>query len=355
MGIFDQMEQHEHEQVVFCYDRASGLKAIIAIHDTTLGPALGGVRMWPYGSEEEALQDALRLSRGMTYKNAVMGLNFGGGKAVIWGDPKTDKSEELFRAFGKFVQSLGGRYVTAEDVGTTVDDLKYILMETEYAVGRPDVSGDPSPVTAYGVYRGIKACARWAFGSEDLAGKRVAVQGLGKVGYSLCRHLHDEGAHLVVSDLNEAAVQQAVKEFGAAAVGVSEIYDAEVDIFAPCALGGVLNDETIPRLKCRIIAGSANNQLAEARHGDLLRARGILYAPDFVINGGGVLNVAEEWAAGGYDRDRALQRVGGIYDKLLKVFQIADAREISTARAADLLAEERIRKIHQLHRMYVAG
>lgn len=191
MGIFEQMEQHGHEQVVFCYDRASGLKAIIAIHDTTLGPALGGVRMWPYESEEDALTDALRLSRGMTYKNAVMGLNFGGGKAVIWGDPKTDKSEELFRAFGKFVQALGGRYVTAEDVGTTVEDMNYVLMETEHALGRSDVSGDPSPVTAFGVYRGIKASARWAFGSEELAGKRVAVQGLGKVGYNLCRHLHD--------------------------------------------------------------------------------------------------------------------------------------------------------------------
>jgi len=353
MGIFEQMEQHGHEQVVFCYDRASGLKAIIAIHDTTLGPALGGVRMWPYGSEEEALTDALRLSRGMTYKNAVMGLDFGGGKAVIWGDPKTDESEELFRAFGKFVQSLGGRYVTAEDVGTTVEDLRYVLMETEYAVGRAEVSGDPSPVTAFGVYRGIKACARWVFGSEDLAGKRVAVQGLGKVGFSLCRHLHEEGARLVVSDIDEAAVQRAVKEFGAAPAGAAEIYDADADIFAPCALGGVLNDETIPRLKCRIVAGSANNQLKEPRHGDMLRARGILYAPDFVINDGGVLNVAEEWAEGGYDRDRALQRVGGIYDKLLKVFQIADARQISTGRAADLLAEERIQKIHQLQRMYV--
>ncbi|MFZ5817416.1 MAG: Glu/Leu/Phe/Val family dehydrogenase [Bacillota bacterium] len=354
MGIFEQMEKYGHEQLVFCYDKASGLKAIIGIHNTTLGPALGGTRMWKYETEEEAITDVMRLSRGMTYKNSAMGLNIGGGKAVIWGDAKTDKSEELFRAFGKFVQSLGGRYITAEDVNTTVEDMVYVQMETDYVVGRGDGSGDPSPVTAYGVYRGIKASAKWAFGSESLKGKVIAVQGLGKVGYHLCEHLHDEGAKLVVTDINPEAVNRVVKEFGATPVGLDEIYDVECDIYSPNALGATINDETIPRLKCKVVAGGANNQLKELRHGDILKEKGILYAPDYVINGGGVTNVAEEFNPSGYNRDRAYSRVATIYDKLLKVFQIAQERNISTARAADIMAEERINKIHQLKRMYVA-
>ncbi|MFZ5824305.1 MAG: Glu/Leu/Phe/Val family dehydrogenase [Bacillota bacterium] len=354
MGIFELMEKYGHEQVVFCYDKSSGLKAVIGIHNTTLGPALGGTRMWKYEQEEDAVIDVMRLSRGMTYKNSAMGLNIGGGKAVIWGDAKTDKSEELFRAFGKFVQSLGGRYITAEDVNTTVEDMVYVQMETDYVVGRGDASGDPSPVTAFGVYRGIKASAKHALGNESLKGKTVAVQGLGKVGYHVCEHLHDEGAKLIVTDINPDAVARVVKEFGATAVGLDEIYDVECDIFSPNALGAVINDETIPRLKCKVVAGGANNQLKELRHGDVLKEKGILYAPDYVINGGGVTNVAEEFNPNGYNRDRAYSRVSAIYDKLIKVFQIAEERNISTARAADILAEERINKIHQLKRMYVA-
>jgi leucine dehydrogenase len=290
----------------------------------------------------------------MTYKNAAMGLNIGGGKAVIWGDARKDKSEELFRAFGKFVQSLGGRYITAEDVNTTVEDMNYVLMETEFVTGRADISGDPSPVTAFGVYRGIKAAAKFAFGSESLKGKVVAVQGLGKVGYHLCEHLHDEGAKLIVTDISPERVEQVVKEFGATAVGPDEIYGVECDIYAPCALGATINDETIPQFKCKVIAGAANNQLKEPRHAQMLKERGILYAPDYVINGGGVINVAEEFNPSGYNRDRAYARVATIYDKLMRVFEMAAAENITTAEAADRLAEERIHKIHQLKRMYVA-
>jgi leucine dehydrogenase len=354
MGIFEMMEKYGHEQIVFCYDKASGLKAIIGVHDTTLGPALGGTRMWNYPSEEEALTDVLRLSRGMSYKNAAMGLNLGGGKAVIWGDAKQDKSEEYFRAFGTFVQSLGGRYITAEDVNTTVEDMNYVLMETEHVSGRADLSGDPSPVTAFGVYRGMKAAAKWAFGSEALKGKTVAVQGLGKVGFHLCEHLHDEGAKLIVTDINQEAIAHAVKEFGATAVAPNEIYGVACDIYAPCALGATINDETIPLLKCKVVAGAANNQLKEPRHAEVLREKGILYTPDFVINGGGVINVAEEFHDGGYNRDRAYARVATIYDKLMKVFTIAQAQNITTARAADLMAEARMAKLHAVHRMYVA-
>jgi len=354
MGIFEQMEQYGHEQLVFCYDKTSGLKAIIGIHNTTLGPALGGTRMWNYEKEEDAITDVLRLSRGMSYKNAAMGLNIGGGKAVIWGNAKTDKSEELFRAFGKFVQSLGGRYITAEDVNTSVEDMNYVLMETDSVVGRADVSGDPSPVTAFGVYRGIKAAAKFQFGSESLKGKVIAVQGLGKVGYHLCEHLHDEGAKLIVTDISQDNVARVVQEFGATAVAPDEIYGVPCDIFSPNALGAVLNDQTIALLTCKVVAGGANNQLKEHRHGDVLKGLGILYAPDFVINGGGVINVAEEFNPSGYNRDRAYARVSTIYDKLMKVFRIAAEQHISTAKAADLMSEERINKIHQLKRMYVA-
>lgn len=354
MGIFEQMEKFGHEQLVFCYDKASGLKAIIGIHNTTLGPALGGSRMWQYENEEDAVTDVLRLSRGMSYKNSAMGLNLGGGKAVIWGNAKTDKSEELFRAFGRFVQSLGGRYITAEDVNTTVEDMNYVLMETDAVGGRGGGSGDPSPVTAFGVYRGLKAAAKFAFGSESLKGRTVAVQGLGKVGYHLCEHLHDEGANLIVTDINPESVDRAVRDFKATPVAPNEIYGVACDIYAPCALGATINDETIPQLKCKVVAGAANNQLKELRHGDILKEKGILYTPDYVINGGGVVNVAEEFNPSGYNRDRAYARVATIYDKLMKIFTIAKERDISTARAADFMAEERISQIHSLKRMYVA-
>lgn len=354
MNVFALMEKYDHEQLVFCYDKASGLKAVIGIHDTTLGPALGGCRMWPYQQEEEAVLDALRLSRGMSYKNAAMGLNLGGGKAVIWGNARTDKSEELFRAFGRFVQSLGGRYITAEDVGTSLADIAQIQNETEYVVGRADLSGDPSPVTAFGVYRGIKAAAQQALGRESLSGLRVAVQGVGKVGYHLCRHLHEEGAQLIVTDISQENVARVVNEFGAEAVEPEAIYGVACDIFAPCALGAVLNDDTIPRLTCKVVAGSANNQLKEAHHAAQLQERGILYAPDFVINGGGVINVAEEFHPSGYSRERAYAKVAQIHDKLLRIFHTAAQEKITTAEAADRLAEARIAAMHQLSRIYVA-
>lgn len=341
--IFDVLETEDYEQIVFCQDQASGLKAIIAIHDTTLGPALGGLRIWNYASDQEALTDVLRLAKGMTYKNAAAGLNLGGGKAVIIGDAKTIKSEALFRAFGRYVQSLGGRYITAEDVNTTVADMDYIHMETDFVTGVSPAfgsSGNPSPVTAFGVYRGMKAAAKFQFGTESLAGKTVAVQGVGNVAYNLCRHLHEEGAHLIVTDINQEALRRAEADFGATVVAPDEIYGVECDIFAPCALGAVLNDQTIPQLKAKIIAGAANNQLAEDRHGDMLEEYGILYSPDFVINAGGVVNVADELE--GYNRERAMKKVELIYDNMMKVFEISRRDSIPTYVAAEKMAEERI-------------
>ncbi len=353
MEIFDYVSEHGHEQVVFCYDRASGLRAIIAIHDTTLGPGLGGCRMWPYKNEDEAILDVLRLSEGMTYKNSVMGLNLGGGKAVIIGDPRRDKSEQMFRAFGRFVATLGGRYITAEDVGTSSADMAIVRYETRYVAGLPDSSGDPSPATAFGVFRGMKACAKRVFGEESLKGRTVAIQGMGHVGYHLARHLHDDGAHLVVSDIFEDRAARAVAEFGATRVDPDDIYGVECDIFAPCALGAVVNDDTVDRFKCRIIAGAANNQLAKPVHGDRLTERGILYAPDFVINGGGVINVADEFEPGGYSRNRAYARVAQIYDKVTRVFEISDRDGIPTYKAAQVMAEERMSRLSGLRRIYV--
>jgi leucine dehydrogenase len=340
MGIFNKMEQHGYEQLVFCHDPASGLKAIICIHDTTLGPALGGTRMWQYECEEDAITDVVRLARGMSYKNAAAGLNIGGGKAVIIGNSKTDKSEALFRAFGRFVQSLNGRYITSEDVGTAVEDMDYIHLETSHVVGRG--VADPSPVTAYGTWKGMKACAAEVWGTGSLQGKTVAVQGLGHVGYTLCQHLHEEGANLVVTDISAENTSRIVAEFGAKAVAPNEIYGVDCDIFAPCALGAIINDETLPRLKCRIIAGAANNQLKETRHGDILQDKGILYAPDFIINAGGVINVADELQQGGYNRDRALKKVDGIYNTIEQVIAISKQEQIPTYKAADILAETRI-------------
>lgn len=342
-SIFETMEMEDYEQVVFCHDKVSGLKAIIAIHDTTLGPALGGLRMWNYASDEEALIDALRLSKGMTYKNAAAGLNLGGGKAVIIGDAKTQKSEALFRAFGRYVQSLNGRYITAEDVNTTVADMDYIHMETDFVTGVSPAfgsSGNPSPVTAYGVYRGMKAAAKEVYGTDSLGGKTIAIQGVGNVAFNLCRHLHEEGAKLIVTDINQEALQRAEEAFGALIVAPEDIYSVEADIFAPCALGATLNDETIPQLKVKIIAGAANNQLKEDRHGDMLEERDILYVPDFVINAGGVINVADE--LDGYNRDRAMKKVELVYDAVTKVFEIAKRDHLPTYRAAEKMAEERI-------------
>ncbi|MFM1652819.1 Glu/Leu/Phe/Val dehydrogenase dimerization domain-containing protein [Brevibacillus sp. B_LB10_24] len=346
MQIFDYLQRYDYEQLVFCQDENSGLKAVIAIHDTTLGPALGGLRMWPYRTEEEAIVDALRLARGMTYKNAAAGLNIGGGKTVIIGDPKKDKSEALFRALGRYIQGLNGRYITAEDVGTSVADMDLIHLETDYVTGvSPEFgsSGNPSPMTAYGVYRGMKAAAKIAFGSDSLSGKVVAIQGVGNVAYSLCKHLHEEGADLIVTDINQENVDRAVADFGAKAVGVNDIFGVDCDIFSPCALGAVINDDTIPLLKAKVIAGSANNQLKEERHGDTISEMGIVYAPDYVINAGGVINVADELQ--GYNRERALKKVEGIYNTILGVFEIAKREGIPSYRAADRLAEERIARV----------
>lgn len=352
MSLFEALERDGFEQVVFCNDVETGLKAIIAIHDTTLGPALGGVRMWNYNSEEEALRDVLRLAKGMTYKNAVAGLNLGGGKAVIIGDPKKDKSEALFRSFGRFVETLNGRYITAEDVGTFEEDMDYIHMETEYVTGTSRKgAGDPSPVTALGIYYGMKQAAKEAFGSDSLKGLTIAVQGVGQVAYHLCKHLHEEGAELIVTDINEEAVERAVKEFAATSVKPDEIYDVDCDIFSPCALGGIINDETIPRLKAKVIAGSANNQLEKEEHGRILHEKGILYAPDYVINAGGVINVAEELA--GYNRQRALNKVKSIYNILETVFEISRQKNIPTSIAANELAEKRIKSMRKMKRLYL--
>ncbi|MEY9976248.1 Leu/Phe/Val dehydrogenase [Lysinibacillus sp. RC79] len=346
MEIFKYMEKYDYEQLVFCQDEASGLKAIIAIHDTTLGPALGGARMWTYASEENAIEDALRLARGMTYKNAAAGLNLGGGKTVIIGDPFKDKNEEMFRALGRFIQGLNGRYITAEDVGTTVTDMDLMHEETNYVTGISPAfgsSGNPSPVTAYGVYLGMKAAAKEAFGSDSLEGRTISVQGLGNVAYKLCEYLHKEGAKLVVTDINQGAIDRVVNAFGATAVAPEEIYSQDVDIFSPCALGAILNDETIPQLKAKVVAGSANNQLQDSRHGDYLHELGIVYTPDYVINAGGVINVADELY--GYNRERAMKRVEGIYDSIEKIFEISKRDGIPTYVAANRLAEERIARV----------
>ncbi|WP_339228070.1 Glu/Leu/Phe/Val dehydrogenase [Oceanobacillus sp. FSL K6-2867] len=343
MEIFTYLEEFDYEQLVFCQDKNSGLKAIIAIHDTTLGPALGGTRMWKYNTEEEAIEDALRLARGMTYKNAAAGLDLGGGKTVIIGDSKTDKNPEMFRAFGRYIQGMNGRYITAEDVGTTVQDMDLIHLETDFVTGTSSysgASGNPSPVTAYGVYKGIKASAKEAFGHESLEGKTIAVQGIGNVAYALCEYLHKDGAQLVVTDINKDAVNRAVEAFGAKSVDPNDIYDVECDIYTPCALGATINDDTISRIKAKVIAGSANNQLKSTEHGDLIHEKGIVYAPDYVINAGGVINVADELM--GYNAERAMKKVETIYDNLERVFEISKRDNIPTYLAADRMAEERI-------------
>ena len=348
MDVFDQIHLAHHEQVVFCHDEESGLDSIIAIHDTTLGPALGGTRMWPYRSADEALTDVLRLSEGMTYKAAVADLELGGGKAVIIGDSKRDKTPELLRAHGRFVDTLGGRYITAEDVGIGVEDMEYVYEETKHVTGirsTPHGSGDPSPVTAYGVYHGIKASSRKKLGTDELKGIRVAVQGAGHVGYHLCENLAEEGAVLTICDIDDERVRKVVDDFGARPVESDAIYDVECDVFAPCALGAIINDGTLRRLRCSIVAGAANNQLEEDRHGDALDAKGILYAPDYVINAGGLINVYGELV--GYGIETAKEKARGIYGTLLSIYDIAEEEGIPTYRAADRLARERIRKARE--------
>ncbi|NBW35095.1 MAG: Glu/Leu/Phe/Val dehydrogenase [Cytophagia bacterium] len=325
-GIFGTLTQMGHEQVVFCNDEATGLKAIIGIHNTVLGPALGGTRMWNYANEQEAITDVLRLSRGMTFKAAISGLNLGGGKAVIIGDAKTQKTEAFMRRFGKFVNSLGGKYITAEDVNMKTADMEYIGMETKHVTGLPESmggSGDPSPVTAYGVYLGMKSTAKKVYGNDSLTGKKVAVQGVGQVGMYLVEHLVKEGAKVTINDISEEKVKALVEKFGVAVVNADGLYDLDMDIYAPCALGATLNDNTIPRLKCSIVAGAANNQLKEElKHGYMLKDKSITYAPDFLINAGGLINVYNEHL-GNYNRKRALEQAEKIYTTNLSILNLA--------------------------------
>jgi len=342
--VFGQPSFNDHEQVVFCHDKDTGLKAIIGIHNTVLGPALGGTRMWSYANEWEALNDVLRLSRGMTYKSAISGLNLGGGKAVIIGNAATDKTPELITRFGQFVNSLSGKYITAEDVGSTTEDMDLIRDVTPYVTGISESrggSGNPSPVTAYGVYMGMKAAAMHQFGSASLSGKKVLVQGVGHVGETLIDHLTKDGALVQITDINEEKLQLVAAKYGAQIFTGDDLYSADVDIYAPCALGATINDNTINRIKAKVIAGAANNQLAvEQVHGKILMEKGISYAPDFLINAGGIINVYAEIV--GYDKAEALRRTENIYNTTLEIFHFADTNSITTQQAAMQIAQKRI-------------
>ncbi|WP_133407126.1 Glu/Leu/Phe/Val dehydrogenase dimerization domain-containing protein [Parashewanella tropica] len=336
MAVFDSVSFDNHEQIVHCHDKETGLKAIIAVHNTNLGPAFGGCRMWNYDSDKEALNDVLRLSRGMTYKNALAGLSMGGGKSVIIADPKNIKDREaLFRAFGRAVHKLGGNYYSAEDVGVGTADIMMAHQETPFVAGLEGKSGDPSPFTALGTYLGIKAAIKHQRGLESLKGIKISVQGVGHVGYYLCKHLHEEGAELFVTDINQDNLNKVANDFGATIVAPEEIYDLDVDVYAPCALGATINDDTIPRIKATIVAGCANNQLAELRHGDKLKELNILYAPDYVINAGGIINVSFE---NNYDAAASTAKVEKIYDTLLEIFNRADAENRTTNVVADEMA-----------------
>ncbi len=351
--VFDLMAEYGHEQLVQCYDKATGLKAIISIHSTVLGPSMGGTRMWNYANDEDAIVDALRLSRGMTYKSAIAGLNVGGGKAVLIGNTKTMKNEAYLRRFGKFIDSLHGKYVTACDVNITPYDLEYIYMETNFVTGLPETSGgsgSSSLITAYGTYMGIKAAAKKAYGSDHLKGKKVAVQGAGSVGMKLTEYLVKEGADVFITDIDEEKLKRASKELGAHVVGEPDIYDAPVDIYAPCALGATLNDDTISRLKCDIVAGAANNQLQDdQKHGDILMEKGILYAPDFLVNAGGIMAVAAEYF-GEYKKEYLYQKAEKIYDICLHVLERAEAEKQNTQKIAMRMAEERITAMGNLRK-----
>ena len=349
MAVFSLSDFADHEQVVFVSDDTSGLKAIIAVHNSNLGPALGGCRMWPYASEEEAVRDVLRLSRGMTYKSAMANLKLGGGKSVIIGNPRTQKTPELLAAFARALEQLNGRYIAAEDSGTSVADMKYMTQFTQHVAGIHDKpsdegtrSGDPSPATAYGTFIGIKAAVKEKLGRDSLEGLRVAVQGVGNVGFDLARQLKAAGAQLWVTDIHREPLLQAGKELGATVVAPDEIFGLDVDVFAPCALGAILNDSTIPQLKAKVVAGASNNQLAEPRHGVELMKRGILYAPDYVINAGGIIDVYHERI--GFDRAALLKHIEGIHDNLMEVFGRARKEERPTGEVADAIAEERFKR-----------
>ena len=355
-SIFESMMENEHEQVIICSDPSSGLKAIIAIHNTILGPSLGGVRMWPYESEQAALKDVLRLSRGMTYKAAVAGLNLGGGKGVIIGDPKKDKKEAIFRAFGRYVEGLAGRYITAEDVGMGIREMEWIRMETKYVTGISMVhggSGDPSPVTAMGVYMGMKATAKKVFGTDSLEKRKISIQGAGNVSSHLAMHLYKEGAKLFVTDIDEEKASRVARDTGALVVEPESIYDLDVDIFSPNALGGILNEDTVPRLKCAVVAGGANNQLEkESVHGPMLIERGILYAPDYVINAGGLINVSSELE--GYNREYAHEQAARIYDTITRILDYSATHNVPTYVASNTIAEMRLKQIGRVKSIYAS-
>ena len=353
--IFKEIINRGHEQVSYFHDPTLGLKGIVAIHNTVLGPALGGCRMWNYKSEQDALIDVLRLSKGMTYKAAIAGLNLGGGKAVIIGDPKADKSEELFRSFGRFIEGLGGRYITAEDVGTSIKDMDYVRMETKYVTGISKSlggSGDPSLLTSFGTYLGIKASIKFKLNKNSLDGLSIVVQGLGSVGMELVKYLSNDGMKIYAYDIDSNLMEIAAKEYGVTPIKEDAVYDQDVDIYAPCALGATINDDTIPRLKCSIIAGAANNVLKDPdKHSKELLDRGILYAPDYAINAGGLINVYNE--LDDYNKERAFSQAEAIYDILMDIFYRSDKENIPTTIASDRKAEERINKIASLKSFYL--
>jgi len=353
-SIFDQLEMLGHKKVVFCSDPDTGLKAIIAIHDTTLGPALGGTRMWAYKNEHDALQDVLRLSKAMTYKAAMSGLNLGGGKAIIIGDSRKDKTEALLRKFGRFIKNLNGEFITAEDLGTNPKDMEFIRMETQYVTGVPETiggSGDPTPIAAQGVFMGIKAAIKEVYGNDNIAGRTVIVQGIGHVGENLVRLLREENAKVYASDINEERLGQVAKKYGAEAISNNSIFDIDADIYAPCAMGGTINTQTIKKLKCAIIAGSANNQLEDEQlHGRMLLEKGILFAPDYVINAGGLINCYSELM--GFSKKRTLQLTENIYDATRNVLKLSKAENISSIEAANKIAEKRIADIKKVKSSY---
>ncbi len=344
------METHDYENIFFCQEKTLGLKAIIAIHDTTLGPAAGGIRMWPYADEADAIKDVLRLARGMTYKCAAAGLSYGGGKCVMIGDPKRDKSEAKFRALGRFIHRLNGLFITGIDVGTNLDDMLVMRMETPYVVTLPEAwggPGDTSQVTAFGVVQGMRACLNEVYGSPELRGRTIALQGVGAVGKHALKYLLEAGAIVTITDIDQQKATLSAEEYGAHIASPQEIHRLNVDVYCPCALGNVLNDQTIPELRCKIVCGSANNQLGEERHGDLLQQRDILYAPDYIVNAGGLLAGVDSLNPGGFNRQRAMEKVSRLYDAIESVITISKEQNIATYRAADVLAEQRIASIRQ--------
>jgi leucine dehydrogenase len=346
--IFDLMETHDYENIFFCQEKTLGLKAIIAIHDTTLGPAAGGIRMWPYESEADAIKDVLRLARGMTYKCAAAGASYGGGKCVVIGDPKHDKTEVRLRALGRFINRLNGLFLTGVDVGTTPEDMLVIRQETPYVVTVPEAWGGPSDgsqATAYGVVQGIRACLKEVYGSPDLQDRTIALQGVGAVGTHALKYLVEAGAIVTIADIDQVRARLVAAKYNTNIASTEEIHSKRVDVYCPCALGNVLNDQTIPELRCKIVCGSANNQLGENRHGDLLQALGILYAPDYIVNAGGLLSNLDSLNPGGFNHQRAMEQVSRLYNSMENIIAISKEQSIPTFRAADVLAEQRIASI----------